>query len=170
MAGARGARSQAPERSDDAGEDPMSEEARVAGLVDVERLARWMDAHGLPGEGEKASARFVSGGASNEIFEIQRGSARMALRRPPRVVPKGRNETMLREARVLAALAGSDVPHARLLAVCEDTGVLGACFYVMDWVEGWTPLGPLPEPFVSDLEAKRGLGDERVDAIANLSA
>ena len=148
----------------------MSEEAaRVAGLVDEARLARWLDERKLPGSGEPLRARFVTGGASNEIFELRRGAARMALRRPPRLVPKGRNETMLREARVLAALRDSDVPHARLLAVCEDTGVLGACFYVMDWVEGWTPLGPLPEPFVSDLEAKRDLGDELVDAIANLA-
>jgi aminoglycoside phosphotransferase (APT) family kinase protein len=147
----------------------MSETERVAGLVDEERLARWLDARGLPGQGEKLTARFVTGGASNEIFEILRGAARFALRRPPRLVPKGRNETMLREARVLAALAGSDVPHARLLAVCEDPTVLGACFYVMDWVEGWTPMGPLPEPFASDAAAKRGLGDELVDAIASLS-
>jgi aminoglycoside phosphotransferase (APT) family kinase protein len=147
----------------------MSEEARVAGLVDEERLARWLDANGLPGRGEKLVTRFVTGGASNEIFELRRGEARMALRRPPRIVPKGRNETMLREARVLAALRDSDVPHARLLGVCEDASVLGACFYVMDWVEGWTPLGPLPEPFLSDPRAKQGLGDELVDAIANLS-
>ena len=147
----------------------MSEEARVAGLVDEARLARWMDEHKLPGAGEPLAARFVAGGASNEIFEIRRGEARMALRRPPRLVPKGRNETMRREARVLGALRGSDVPHARLLGVCDDPAVLGACFYLMDWVEGWTPLGPLPEPFLSDLESKKGLGDELVDAIANLS-
>src|SRR5512134_3440866 len=147
----------------------MSETERVAGLVDEERLARWLDARGLPGQGEKLVARFVTGGASNEIFEIRRGAARLALRRPPRLVPKGRNETMLREARVLAALADSDVPHARLLGVCDDPAVLGACFYVMDWVEGWTPMGPLTEPFASDAAAKRGLGDELVDAIASLS-
>ncbi len=150
-------------------EGEMSEAERVAGLVDEGRLARWMDAKGLPGQGEQLTARFVSGGASNEIFEIRRGGAHMALRRPPRLVPKGRNETMLREARVLAALRDSDVPHARLLGVCEDVSVQGACFYVMDWVEGWTPMGPLPEPFCSDAAAKRGLGDGLVDAIASLS-
>jgi aminoglycoside phosphotransferase (APT) family kinase protein len=137
--------------------------------VDEARLARWLDEQKLPGAGEPLAARFVSGGASNEIFEIRRGAVRMALRRPPRVVPKGRNETMLREARVLAALRDSDVPHARLLGVCDDPAVLGACFYVMDWVEGWTPMGFLPEPFRSDWKLKSQLGDELVDAIANLS-
>jgi aminoglycoside phosphotransferase (APT) family kinase protein len=147
----------------------MGEAERTAGLVDAEALARWMDANRLPGDGERPAARFVTGGASNEIFEIRRGGARFALRRPPRIVPKGRNETMLREARVLGALADSDVPHARLRGVCADPTVLGACFYLMDWVDGWTPMGPLSEPFASDPAAKRGLGNELVDAIAKLS-
>jgi aminoglycoside phosphotransferase (APT) family kinase protein len=147
----------------------VDDETRTAGLVDIEALARWMDVSGVAGNGETVSARFVSGGASNEIFEIRRGGERLALRRPPRIVPKGRNETMLREARVLAAIADSDVPHATLRGICEDTDVLGACFYLMDWVDGWTPMGPLPEPFANDSAAKQGLGDELVDAIARLS-
>jgi aminoglycoside phosphotransferase (APT) family kinase protein len=64
--------------------------------------------------------RFVSGGASNEIFELARGGHRFALRRPPAELPAGRNETMLREYRVLAALADSDVPHPRVRGSCDD--------------------------------------------------
>jgi aminoglycoside phosphotransferase (APT) family kinase protein len=60
-----------------------SDAERTRGLVDPEALARWMDARGLPGAGSPVAARFVSGGASNEIFEIRRGDVRMALRRPP---------------------------------------------------------------------------------------
>jgi aminoglycoside phosphotransferase (APT) family kinase protein len=95
---------------------PTSDDTRLEGLIDPDRLARWMDAKGLPGAGLPVEARFVTGGASNELFEIRRGDARMALRRPPRKVPKGRNETMLREYRVLAALRDTDVPHTRVLA------------------------------------------------------
>ena len=58
----------------------------------------------LPGDGEPIESRFISGGASNEIFEIRRGDHRWALRRPPRIVPEGRNETMLREYRIIEAL------------------------------------------------------------------
>jgi len=141
------------------------------GLIDLPRLEAWMDREGLPGAGEPLSAQPIAGGASNEIFELTRGSAHMVLRRPPRNVPKGRNETMLREYRVLAALADSDVPHARARGVCEDPEVLGAAFYVMDHVDGWSPIatpGVWPAPFDADLDARRGLAYELVDAIAAL--
>jgi aminoglycoside phosphotransferase (APT) family kinase protein len=152
-------------------EGPDEDEARTAGLVDPERLGRWMDQQGLAGEGEPVEARFISGGASNEIFEIVRDDARFALRRPPRKVPEGRNETMRREYRIIAALADSDVPHPHAVAVCEDTDVLGATFYLMHFVEGWSPISvdEWPEPFLSDLDERRGLAIELVDAIARLA-
>lgn len=149
-------------------ETSNDEQQRTEGLIEPVRLARWMDAEGLPGAGEPIEARFISGGASNEIFEIRRGDARMALRRPPRVVPKGRNDIMLREHRVIHALRDSDVPHPHALGVCEDTSVLGCCFYVMEYLDGWTPMGDLPPPFDADPEARAGLATELVDAIAKL--
>jgi aminoglycoside phosphotransferase (APT) family kinase protein len=95
----------------------------------------------------------------------------MALRRPPRIVPEGRNETMLREYRLLAALGDTDVPHARALAVCDDPGLMGGCFYLMDYVDGWSPLGGggWPAPFDTDLGARAGLGLALVDGIAKLA-
>jgi aminoglycoside phosphotransferase (APT) family kinase protein len=145
---------------------------RTRGRIDPDALARWMDARGLPGRDAPVEARFVSGGASNELFEIRRGDLRMALRRPPRVVPPGRNETMLREYRVLAALEDSDVPHPRAIAACDDPSVLGACFYLMDFVDGWSPMSmgrTWPAPFDRDLAARRGLAFELVDGIARLA-
>ncbi len=148
----------------------MSDDDRIGGLVDPDRLGRWMDERGLPGRGEPVRLRFITGGASNELFEIRRGDARMALRRPPREVPTGRNESMLREYRVLAALADSDVPHARVLAACDDPSVLGASFFLMDYVDGWSCLsGGWPAPFDRDPVARRGLAWELVDSIAKLS-
>jgi len=145
---------------------------RVAGLVDDERLGRWMDERGLPGAGEPVTSRFISGGASNEIFAIRRGEFEAVLRRPPRVVPEGRNKTMLREYRVLEALNGTDVPHPVAYAACEDTDVLGACFYLMSMVDGWSPMNMgehWPAPFDTDLGARRGLGFELVEGIARLA-
>jgi aminoglycoside phosphotransferase (APT) family kinase protein len=149
--------------------DETSAEARGDGLVDLAHLERWMDDRGLPGIGSPLAVIPIAGGASNEIFELRRGDVRLVLRRPPRDVPHGRNEAMLREYRVVAALRGTDVPHARAHAWCDDTSVIGACFYIMDHVDGWTPMGRLDPPFDSDLEAKRGLGWELVDALARLA-
>ncbi len=156
--------------------EPEGEEAeraaRVAWLVDEERLGRWMDERGLPGAGEPVTSRFISGGASNEIFAIARGDFEAVLRRPPRVVPEGRNKTMLREYRVLEALNGTDVPHPEAYAACEDTDVIGACFYLMSMVDGWSPMNMgehWPAPFDTDVEARRGLGFELVEGIARLA-
>ncbi len=146
-------------------------EARTAGLVDEGRLGRWMDTQDLPGKGEPVTSRFISGGASNEIFEIRRGEFRAVLRRPPRVVPKGRNETMLREFRVLEALNGTDVPHPEAYAACSDPDVIGAAFYLMSLVDGWSPMNMdgWPAPFDQDLGARYGLGIQLVDGIARLA-
>jgi aminoglycoside phosphotransferase (APT) family kinase protein len=149
----------------------MSEEVddRIAGLVDPVRLGQWLNDQGHPGDGEPF-VRHLSGGASNEIFEIIHGGRRMALRRPPRNVPKGRNDTMLREFRILNALNGTDVPHPEAVAVCDDETVIGSAFYMMDFVDGWTAMGlpEWPEPFEDDVQARAGLAYALVDGIAKL--
>ncbi len=155
----------APVGGGDLGGDVYSE-------IDHDRLGRWMDDQGLPGRGETLTSRFITGGASNELFELKRDGHTMALRRPPAVVPKGRNETMLREYRLLAALGGTDVPHARAIAGCDDPSVIGGCFYLMEFVDGWSPIQEgttWPAPFDVDLDARRGLAFELVDGIARLS-
>jgi len=153
-------------------QDEEAHAARTAGLVDTDRLGHWMDAQGLPGRGEPVSSRFISGGASNEIFAIERGGFEAVLRRPPRVVPEGRNATMLREYRVLEALNGTDVPHPEAYAACDDPGVIGASFYLMARVDGWSPMSMgerWPAPFGDDLHARYRLGIELVDGIARLA-
>ncbi len=58
------------------------------------------------------------------------------LRRPPlgHVLPTAHD--MVREYRVLTALAGTGVPVPRTDALCEDLEVNGAPFYVMEKVDG----------------------------------
>lgn len=151
----------------------MADSEPTEELVDPDRLARWMDAEGLPGRGEMPEIALISGGASNEIFSVKRGGHAMALRRPPRNIPKGRNQTMLREYRVLRALRDTDVPHPRVLGACDDPDVTaGAFFYVMEYVEGWSPMSMgerWPAPFDADLSARRGLAFELIDGIAKLA-
>jgi hypothetical protein len=52
-------------------------------VIDVERLAEWLDNSGTAGKGEPIEVRYVSGGSQNEIYEIRRGELHGALRIPP---------------------------------------------------------------------------------------
>lgn len=75
-------------------------------------------------------------GQSNPTFILTAGSGRYVLRRkPPGELLKSAH-AVDREFRVQRALAGSDVPVARMYALCEDEDVIGAMFYVMDCVDG----------------------------------
>jgi aminoglycoside phosphotransferase (APT) family kinase protein len=140
-------------------------------VIDFERLAAWMDEQGLPGKGEPIEPRYLSGGSQNEIYEIRRGDERCVIRIPPHFAPADRDEGILREWRIVAALDGSDVPHTAAVAVCEDASVLGRPFYLMGFVDGWSPMGrrSWPDPFDADLEARSGLGYQLAEGIALLS-
>lgn len=140
-------------------------------MTDFSRLALWMDSVGLGGNGQPLEHRYVSGGSQNEIYEIRRGTLHCAMRIPPVSAPSGRNEGIVREWRIIEALADTDVPHAKAVALCTDREVLGRTFYLMDWVHGWSPIAVSgwPAPFDSDLGARQGLAYELVDAIARLS-
>jgi aminoglycoside phosphotransferase (APT) family kinase protein len=141
-------------------------------VIDVDRLARWLDDEGLPGRGEPVEQRFVAGGSQNEIYEIRRGELHGALRIPPASAPAGRDEGIWREWRIIEALDGTDVPHTAAIAACRDTGVLGRAFYLMGFVEGWSPMGLVdrrwPAPFDTDLEARKGLALQLVEGVALL--
>lgn len=143
--------------------------ARDATRMNTESLARWLDVRGItPGEPVEASR--ISGGASNEIYEVRRGGRRMVLRRPPVASPGWQKDATMREYRVLKALNGTDVPHPEAIAVCADPGVVGSPFYLMDHVDGWSPMssGGWPEPFRSDLPLRPGLAYQLIEGIARL--
>ncbi len=142
-------------------------------VLDTTQLAKWMDAEGLPGAGEPLSARYISGGSQNEIYEVRRGELHAALRIPPPPAPASRDEGILREWRIIEALGGTDVPHTPAIAACTDASVLGRTFYLMGFVDGWSPMGledhTWPAPFDADLDARRGLALQLVEGIALLS-
>lgn len=147
-------------------------------MIDIGRLTGWLDGQDLPGRGEPVEADFVSGGAQNEIYEIRRGGLHAALRIPPPSAPEQRDAGIIREWRIIEALAGTEVPHTRALAVCRDASVLGRTFYLMEFIDGWSPMGLAeidgirrwPEPFDSDLDARRDLAYRLVEGIAALGA
>jgi aminoglycoside phosphotransferase (APT) family kinase protein len=144
----------------------------VSEVVDTERLGAWMDQAGLPGRGEPIESRYVSGGSQNEIYELRRGELHCAMRIPPATAPASRDEGIVREWRIIEALDGTDVPHTAAVAVCTDASVMGRTFYLMGFVDGWSPMGLTdgwPAPFDTDLDARKGLAYQLVEGIALLA-
>lgn len=141
-------------------------------VIDVDALAHWLDSSELPGAGAPIEQRYVSGGSQNEIFEIRRGELHAALRKPPLVAPASRDDGILREWRIIDALAGTDVPHTTAIGVCADPAVLGRPFYLMGYVDGWSPMGGRgwPGPFDTDLDARGGLVEQLIEGVAHLGA
>jgi aminoglycoside phosphotransferase (APT) family kinase protein len=106
-------------------------------LIRAERLTAWLDTN-LPQLGNgPLSTKMIHGGTSNVIISLNRGGVTMILRRPPAVPPPGSEKSVLREARVLTALRGTNVPHPYCFGSCADTEVIGAPFYVMQLCDGW---------------------------------
>jgi aminoglycoside phosphotransferase (APT) family kinase protein len=135
-------------------------------LIVRDRLVAFLDAQRL-GTGEPEFEP-IGDGHSNVTYRIRRGDDTFVLRRPPRPpVPPSAND-MLREARVLGALAGrARVP--RVLAVCADPAVLGAPFFVMEEIDGVVAGVAVPPPLDSPADRRR-MVLELVDGLAEIHA
>ena len=135
-------------------------------LLVLEPLVAFLDAHGL-GAGDVEVAP-LGEGHSNVTFLARRGDAELVLRRPPRGPLPPSAHDVLREARVLSALAGrARVPT--VLAVCDDPAVIGAPFYVMEKVEGHVVTKTIP-PALDTIADRRRMGEELVDALVEVHA
>ncbi|MFB6580002.1 phosphotransferase family protein [Streptomyces sp. NPDC056402] len=104
--------------------------------LDLERLRGHLD-RVRPGMAAGAlRGRLIEGGRSNLTYEITDGTARWVVRRPPLGHVLATAHDMRREHRVIEALHGTAVPVPEPLLLCEDEAVLGAPFYVMEFVDG----------------------------------
>jgi len=149
--------------------DPPSVDSTLddfKGLINWENLNAWIKSQPVPGTGPVTGARKLQGGLQNNVFLLERGNETFALRRPSKHVRPGSNETMLKEARVLQALAGSAVPHPRFYAACNDTSVIGVCFYLMEALDGFAPSQQLPGNYATETPWRRAMGEELIRAAA----
>lgn len=138
--------------------------------MNLEAVAHWMSAQGL-GEGPLENVTGIGGGTQNIMLRFSRSGREYVLRRGPQHLRPRSNMVILRETKVLAALAGTDVPHPHLIAVCDDPGVLGdAVFYLMEPVDGFNAGQELPPLHASDPGVRFQMGLSMADALAKLGA
>lgn len=135
-----------------------------APLVVMEPLRAFLDEAGL-GSGP-IEAEAIGDGHSNVTFAMQREGTEFVLRRPPRPPLPPSAHDVLREARVLTALAGSArVP--KVLATCGDEAVIGSPFYVMERVPGHVITTSVPGELDRESDRRR-MGEELVDALVEI--
>ncbi|OLT34257.1 acyl-CoA dehydrogenase [Actinomadura sp. CNU-125] len=134
--------------------------------IDVPRLADWL-AGALPGSGRITAIDLIAGGRSNLTYGLTLdGGRRIVLRRPPLGHVQPTAHDMGREYRVLSALGtGTSVPVPTTLAFCDDEDVIGARFYLMDFVEGRV-LRTREDAAEMTVEQARGLSEALARALA----
>ncbi|MBN9112997.1 MAG: phosphotransferase family protein [Pseudonocardia sp.] len=139
-------------------------------LVDVAAVQRWGVAAGLP-DAPIDDVRRIGGGTQNVVLRLAWGGRELVLRRPPEHLRTSSNTALCREMRVLAALAGSDVPHPSLVAGCDDEAVLGgAVFYLMEAVDGSNPGDSLSALYRGSSMARHAAALDTAAALARLAA
>ncbi len=134
-------------------------------LLVLEPLIEFLGAAGLEAPAD-LSATPIGEGHSNVTFELSTG---VVLRRPPRGPLPPSAHDVLREARLLSALAPTKVRSPEVLAVCDDPGVIGAPFYVMERIAGEVITDSVPEALDAPEQHSR-IADELIDALVEVHA
>ncbi|WP_338682989.1 phosphotransferase family protein [Streptomyces acidiscabies] len=136
--------------------------------LDLDRLRVLLDRE-LPGlVTGPLSGQLIEGGRSNLTYTVSDGAQRWVVRRPPLGHVLATAHDMRREHRVIDALhRETDVPVPGPLLLCEDEEVLGAPFYVMEFVEG-TPYRTAEELVPLGAERTRGVMLSLVDTLVEL--
>lgn len=134
--------------------------------IDAGALGRWLSGP-VPEAAKGLRIQQFQGGMSNPTYLLRLASGRkLVLRKKPpgALLPKA--HAVDREYRVMHALRATPVPTPRMIAYCDDPGVLGAEFFVMEHVEGRIipapAMGPVPRP------QRPALAHSLIDTLANL--
>ncbi len=133
--------------------------------VDLAALRAWLAGQGV--HDGAVSAELIAGGRSNLTYRVRAGRHDWVLRRPPLGHVLATAHDMGREVTVLRALEQTSVPVPRVVAACPDTDVIGAPFYVMEYVDGLI-LRSRPDVGRCGGGDRRGIADAMMDTLARL--
>jgi aminoglycoside phosphotransferase (APT) family kinase protein len=132
-------------------------------LLVLDPLLEFLGAHDLQAPGD-LEAEPIGEGHSNVTFGLSNG---LVLRRPPRGPLPPSAHDVLREARLLSKLDDTPVRVPKVLATCEDTAVIGAPFYIMEYVEGEVIASTIPD-VLDNPEQRRRVADQLIDSLVEL--
>lgn len=122
-----------------AGRGGALSDVAAAHRFDESALETYLAAH-IDGFGSDLTVRQFQGGASNPTFKLTTraasGERQFVMRKKPPGVLLASAHQVDREFRVMQALKATDVPVPTAHLLCQDDSVIGAAFYVMDYLEG----------------------------------
>jgi aminoglycoside phosphotransferase (APT) family kinase protein len=131
----------------------------------LDALGAFMAERGLCDATVTAAA--IGDGHSNLTFLVSDSNSRVVVRRPPPPpLPPGAHD-VLREARLLTALAETDVPTPRVLATAPAGELLDVPVFVMEFVDGTVITESTPAPR-DDVQLRRRIGESLIDTLAAL--
>src|SRR4051794_17343083 len=111
-------------------------------------------------------AEFLSRGRSNLTYRAWNDAGEWVVRRPPLGHVLETAHDMAREFRILSALQDTPVPVPRVVAMCDDTSVIGAPFYVMEMVHGVVTGNDPPAGYADSAEDRRRMADGFIATLA----
>ena len=137
--------------------------------LDEDALACYLKGR-LPGAGGALRVEQFPGGHSNLTYLLRYEDREFVMRRPPLgpVVPTAHD--MTREYRVLSALWPVFPQAPRSYLLCEDPGVIGAPFFVMERRRGIVIRREWPKDFGDDPATRGRISEAVVDLMAALPA
>lgn len=130
------------------------------------RLTAWLQENVLDWPDGLVTATRLSGGSSASIFRISAADRDAILRAPQLPLRKDSVRALNREARVLRALANTDVPHPHFIAYHEYDDVLGVPFLLTELIDGW--VGAEPPVEFSGVQTQAASAFSLVDGLALL--
>ncbi len=135
--------------------------------LDQQKLEAYLQRHWQGFSSLKATRQFP-GGYSNLTYLLETDRGEYVLRRPPFGANIKTAHDMGREFRVLSALEGIYDKIPRPVLHCEEEGVIGAPFYIMERVKGVILRGGAHKK--ADLEPRlmRAISEAAVDNLAAL--
>lgn len=137
--------------------------------LDWDALATYLSARLAGADAPLAVSQFP-GGHSNLTYLLRFGEQEYVLRRPPLGPVAPTAHDMTREHRVLAALWRVFPPAPQPYLLCEDPGVIGAPFYVMERRHGLVVRTAIPPEIGGNLACRRRVSEAVVDTLAALHA
>lgn len=145
---------------------PVLVEPLAVHKIDEQGLANWLSTY-EPEAGKGLSVKQFQGGMSNPTYFLRTNAGtQFVLRKKPPGTLLPRAHAVDREHRVMHALNNTPVPVPRMVAYCEDTSIVGAEFFVMEYIDGRVIPPATMEPVAK--EQRRALSFSLIDTLAAL--